>query len=70
MSIPDFKTMCKALKIYPVVVNEEAIDKVTVFCAKKNNQPGEQTNNESSATKYFEFGDFIRAFKILSRIGY
>jgi len=35
LSTSGFKEMSKTLKIYPVVVTEETIDKVIVFCAKK-----------------------------------
>ena len=37
MSQHEFKDMCRQLKIFPVVVSEETIDKVTLFCAAKRN---------------------------------
>lgn len=33
----EFKDMCKQLKVFPVVVSEETVDKVTLFCAAKRN---------------------------------
>ena len=84
--------MCRQLKIFPVVVSEETIDKVTLFCAAKRNGgtvPGQpdlakqksadgtahtinsdyQTASDlnasgNSSAGSFEFGDFIRAFKV------
>ena len=72
-----------------MVVSEETLEKVMEFCnMKKRNQkaqPGSLTASSQGApvpeNAQFEFGDFIRAFKvshsilsnlwkILSRIGY
>ena len=39
MSQHEFKEMCRQLKIFPVVVSEETVDKVTLFCAAKRNGP-------------------------------
>ena len=92
MSQNEFKDMCRQLKIFPVVVSEETIDKVTLFCAAKRNGgtvPGQpdlakqksadgtahtinsdyQTASDlnasgNSSAGSFEFGDFIRAFKV------
>lgn len=55
--------MCKQLKVFPVVVTEETADKVTVFCANKRNNP-EINQREQATPGCFEFGDFIRAFKV------
>ena len=55
--------MCKQLKVFPVVVTEETADKVTVFCANKRNNP-ESNQREQATPGCFEFGDFIRAFKV------
>lgn len=47
MNTHEFKEMCRQLKVFPVVVSEETIDKVTLFCAAKRNggmppgQPGQ-----------------------------
>ena len=35
MSHKDFKQMCHQMKVYPVVVSEEIVDKVIGFCANK-----------------------------------
>jgi len=69
MTAPEFKEMCKQLKVFPVVVTEETADKVTVFCANKRTPNGD-SSQQGKDNGCFEFGDFIRAFKILSRIGY
>ena len=37
MSVNEFKEMCRQLKVFPVVVSEETVDKVTLFCAAKRN---------------------------------
>ena len=58
MSAPEFKDMCRQLKVFPVVVSEETADKITVFCAKKS-QAG-----DTEGQTCFEFMDFIRAFKV------
>ena len=63
MSAQEFKEMCKQLKVFPVVVTEETADKVTVFCANKRNNP-ESNQREQATPGCFEFGDFIRAFKV------
>lgn len=75
MSSAEFKEMCRSLKVFPVVVSEETIDKVTVFCANKQrkNPKGEESQtitydantNDATAQGSFEFGDFIRAFKVI-----
>ena len=36
ISAADFKTMSRILKVFPVVVSEETVDKVIEFCVKKN----------------------------------
>ena len=82
--------MCRQLKVFPVVVSEETVDKVTLFCAAKSNggmpptQPNMQkqksedptsnkdyqsadlavNSNAANVGGNFEFGDFIRAFKV------
>lgn len=42
MSSGEFKEMCRKLKVFPVVVSEETIDKVMQFCAvnQKNGDDG------------------------------
>ena len=70
------------MKVFPVVVSEETVDKVTLFCAAKRigvsaakqgaedsiaTQDGAATANASTSAQVqgsFEFGDFIRAFKV------
>ena len=37
MNTAEFKDMCRQLKVFPVVVSEETVDKVTLFCAAKRN---------------------------------
>ena len=37
MTVNEFKEMCRQLKVFPVVVSEETVDKVTLFCAAKRN---------------------------------
>ena len=83
MSVNEFKEMCRQLKVFPVVVSEETVDKVTLFCAAKRNgvaAMGKAINEETNAMATlhdsnlsggnnvvqgsFEFGDFIRAFKV------
>ena len=64
-----------------VVVSEETVEKVTTFCAHKktgtitkgqnsaeDNQAAKrgQADNQSVSQGSFEFGDFIRAFKVSS----
>ena len=83
MSVNEFKEMCRQLKVFPVVVSEETVDKVTLFCAAKRNgvaAMGKVSSEETNAMATlhdansqggnnvvqgsFEFGDFIRAFKV------
>lgn len=35
MNGKEFKEMCRLLKVYPVVVTEETVDKVSSFCSGK-----------------------------------
>ena len=87
MTINEFKEMCRQLKVFPVVVSEETVDKVTLFCAAKRNgvaAMGKASSDETNAMATlqdassqggnsvvqgsFEFGDFIRAFKVSSKV--
>lgn len=52
MTINEFKEMCRQLKVFPVVVSEETVDKVTLFCAAKRNgvaAMGKIPNDETNA---------------------
>ena len=65
ISATDFKTMCRILKVFPVVVSEETVDKVIEFCVKKNVQvKGSESQGRVTGATLFEFGDFIRSFKV------
>ena len=77
MNTVEFKEMCRVLKIFPVVVAEEIVDKVTVFSAAKRSntqQPSASTPDESPLLaaggadqqdmQTFEFNDFVRAFRV------
>ena len=35
LNTTEFKEMCRQMKVFPVVVSEETVDKVTLFCAAK-----------------------------------
>lgn len=58
--------MCKLLKVYPVVVSFETTKKVVL----KTPEYWVSSKESSEGGSSFVFADFIRAFKILSRIGY
>ena len=76
MSHHDFKKLCQQLKVYPVVVTEESVEKVIKFCATKRSAPGMPTQSSEEGFEsalawqsepLFDFGDFIKAFKVSGR---
>lgn len=61
------------LKVFPVVVSEETVDKVSIFCAAKRKGSSQQPALKLDSVDqgelplqeaFFDFGDFIRAFKV------
>lgn len=66
ISAIDFFKLCKLLKVYPTVVSLENVKSVVLqnpeFWAEKghSSKKDEKTKNDNN----FEFGDFVRAFKV------
>jgi hypothetical protein len=69
----EFLGICKQLKIYPSVVHLDTVKKVVLRTPEYWQTHGKTTNQMSSTCRetgslksYFDFADFIRAFKVSS----